>query len=95
VSATQAVVGAILGISIVRRSGIRTKALGEIALGWLVAPAAALVIALVGLFVLQNVLELPVSATPRPAAVAGALAGPARRGADGPKGSPAAPAFSR
>ena len=95
VSATQAVVGAILGISIVRRSGIRTKALGEIALGWLVAPAAALVIALVGLFVLQNVFELPVSATPRPAAVAGALAGPAHRGADGPKGSPAAPAFSR
>ncbi len=75
VSATQAVVGAILGISVVRRSGIRAKVLGQIALGWLVAPVAALGIALVGLFVLQNVFELPVSATPRPAAAAGAVAG--------------------
>lgn len=62
ISATQAVVGAILGISLVRRSAIRLKALGEIALGWVVAPLLALVIALVGLFVLQNVFELPVSA---------------------------------
>jgi PiT family inorganic phosphate transporter len=75
VSATQAVVGAILGISVVRRSGIRPKVLGQIALGWLVAPVAALVIALVGLFVLQNVFELPVSAAPRPAAAASAAAG--------------------
>ena len=75
VSATQAVVGAILGISVVRRSGIRANVLGQIALGWLVAPVAALTIALVGLFVLQNVFELPVSATPRPAASARAVAG--------------------
>ena len=75
VSATQAVVGAILGISLVRRSGIRLKPLGQIALGWVAAPVAALVIALVGLFVLQNVFELPVSATPRPAAASSAAAG--------------------
>lgn len=75
VSATQAVVGAILGISLVRRSGIRWKALSEIAIGWLAAPVAALAIALVGLFVLRNVFELPVSATPRPAASASAAAG--------------------
>ena len=68
ISATQAVVGAILGISIVRRSAIRTKALGDILLGWLVAPLLALVIALVGLFVLQNVFELPVAAGRVPAA---------------------------
>jgi len=77
VSATQAVVGAILGISLVRKSGIRLKPLGQIALGWAAAPAAALLIALVGLFVVQNVFELPVSATPRPAAVADAVTGPA------------------
>jgi PiT family inorganic phosphate transporter len=76
VSATQAVVGAILGISLVRRSGIRLKPLGQIAIGWVAAPAAALVIALVGLFVAQNVFELPVTAAPRPAAAARAAAGP-------------------
>ncbi len=77
VSATQAVVGAILGISLVRRSGIRLRPLGQIALGWAAAPAAALVLALVGLFVVQNVFELPGSASPRPAAVARGTAGAA------------------
>ena len=77
VSATQAVVGAIVGISLVRRSGIRLKPLGQIAIGWVAAPAAALVFALVGLFVVQNVFELPVSATPRPAAGARVVAGSA------------------
>ncbi|MFN7986318.1 MAG: inorganic phosphate transporter [Thermoanaerobaculia bacterium] len=75
VSATQSVVGAILGISLARRTGIRLKPLGEIAVGWVVAPVAALTFALVGLFVVQNVFELPVSATPRPAAAARAVAG--------------------
>ena len=75
ISATQAVVGAILGISLVRRSAIRTKALGDILLGWLVAPLMALAIALVGLFVLQNVFELPVSKAPRPAAATGRVPG--------------------
>lgn len=71
VSATQAVVGAIVGISLVRRSGIRLKPLGRIALGWVAAPATAFVIALVGLFVVRNVFELPVSAAHRPPAAAG------------------------
>ncbi len=75
VSATQAVVGAILGISLVRRSGIRLKPLGQIAIGWVTAPLVALALAYVGLFVLQNVFELPVSASPRPAAAARAIAG--------------------
>ncbi len=84
VSATQAVVGAILGISLVRRSGIRFRALGEIAAGWVAAPLAAMVFALVGLFVLQNVFELPVSASslrraPAPVSAAHASAPPAGR----------------
>jgi inorganic phosphate transporter, PiT family len=80
VSATQAVVGAILGISLVRRSGIRLRALGEIATGWVVAPLAAMVFSLVGLFVVQNVFEMPVSSTSprRPAAAAPAVPPPAR-----------------
>ena len=78
VSATQSVVGAILGISLVRRSGIRFKALGEIAVGWVASPVAALLIALLGLFVLRNVFELPVSGKDlRPAAAAAAAAAPA------------------
>jgi len=70
VSATQAAVGAILGISLVRRSGIRLKPLGKIALGWVVSPLVALLISLVGLYVAQNVFELPVSNSRRPAATA-------------------------
>jgi PiT family inorganic phosphate transporter len=75
VSTTQSVVGAILGISAVQKSGIRAKALGSIVIGWLAAPLAALVIAFIGLFFLQNVFELPVSAKPRAAAAAGSVAG--------------------
>ncbi len=70
ISATQAVVGAILGISAVRRSGIQHRVLGSIALGWVAAPVLAALIALGGLFVLQNVFELPVRAQPRPVAAA-------------------------
>ena len=78
ISATQAVVGAIVGISLVRRSGIRMKALGDIVLGWVVAPLLALAIALVGLFVLQNVFELPVSKAPRAGTTGPRAAGPDR-----------------
>lgn len=78
VSATQAVVGAILGISLVRRSGIRVRELGKIALGWVAAPLAALLIALLGLYILRNVFELPVSTAPR-ANAAGAVSGATAR----------------
>jgi PiT family inorganic phosphate transporter len=72
VSTTQAVVGAILGISVVQRSGIRVRALAAIVTGWIAAPVAALAIAFVGLFFLQNVFELPVCAPVRAVAAAGA-----------------------
>ncbi len=86
ISGSQAVVGAILGISLVRRSGIRFRALGEIAAGWVAAPLAALVFSLVGLFVFQNVFELPVSAASpgrRGAPPAAAVVGPASPVPDG------------
>ena len=65
ISGSQAIVGAILGISLVRRSGIRYRVLVNIAIGWVAAPLAALVFTVVGLFVFQNVFQLPVKGMPR------------------------------
>jgi PiT family inorganic phosphate transporter len=65
VSSSQAVVGAILGIALVRGArGVRYRVLGGIALGWVVTPVAAGLIAFVGLFFLQNVFGLSVSQPP-------------------------------
>jgi PiT family inorganic phosphate transporter len=78
VSGSQAIVGAILGISLVRRSGIRHRVLVNIAIGWIAAPLAALLLAFVGLFVFQNVFQLPVSSkSPARPNVAASASGPA------------------
>lgn len=74
VSGSQAIVGGILGISLVRRSGIRHRALVNIATGWVAAPLAALVFTVVGLFVFQNVFQLPVAGAPRALAVSASTA---------------------
>ncbi len=66
VSSSQAVVGAIVGISLVRKSPVKGKTLLRIAAGWVTAPAAAALLALLGLFVLQNVFLLPVSGAGTP-----------------------------
>jgi len=56
VSSSQAVIGGIIGIGIVRRGReIRFRVLGDIALGWIVTPLMAGVLAFFGLFVMQNV----------------------------------------
>jgi PiT family inorganic phosphate transporter len=58
ISSSQAVIGGIIGIAIVRRGKeIRYRVLGEIALGWLVTPLLAGVVTFFGLFVLQNVFD--------------------------------------
>ena len=62
VSSSQAVVGAILGISLVRRSPVKWRTVGGIVAGWALAPAVAALVSLVGLFVLANVFLLPVAA---------------------------------
>jgi len=62
VSSSQAVVGAILGISLVRRSPVKWRTVGGIVAGWALAPAVAALISVAGLFVLANVFRLPVSA---------------------------------
>jgi PiT family inorganic phosphate transporter len=56
VSSSQAVVGAVLGIGLLRGGrAIRWRVLGGIGLGWLATPVIAGVICFVGLFFLQNV----------------------------------------
>lgn len=68
ISSSQAVIGGIIGIGIVRGGRtIRYRVLGEIALGWLATPILAGVITFFGLFILQNVFNQQVH---RPAAAA-------------------------
>ena len=56
VSSSQAVVGAVIGIAILKgTAGIRWLLLGRIVLGWIVTPFIAGIICYVGLFFLQNV----------------------------------------
>lgn len=62
VSSSQAVVGAILGIGLLKGGrGIRFNVLGGIAGGWVATPVAAGVLALLLLFVMDNVFDLRVS----------------------------------
>lgn len=62
VSSSQAVVGAILGISLVRQSPVKWRAVGAIVAGWALAPTVAALASLAGLYVLANVFRLAVSA---------------------------------
>ena len=62
VSSSQAVVGAIIGIGIVRGwRNIRFNVMGKIAAGWIATPIVAGVISFIGLFVLQNVFGMVVA----------------------------------
>ncbi len=63
ISASQAFVGALVGIGLVKGTQtVRFALLGQIALGWVVAPVLAGLLAFVGLFFLQNVFGLQVVA---------------------------------
>ena len=58
VSSSQAIVGSILGIGIVKKAeNIQFKNLGKIAIGWLVNPILAGLICFLSLFVIQNVFD--------------------------------------
>lgn len=57
VSSSQAVVGAIVGISLFRGGGIRYRVLGEISLGWVATPLLAGVVAFFLLFFVENVFD--------------------------------------
>ena len=61
VSSSQAVVGAIVGISLLQgAAGIRWMVLGKIVMGWMATPVVAGIISFFGLFFLQNVFGLVV-----------------------------------
>lgn len=56
VSSTQSVIGAILGIGLLKGGrGINWNIGGQIVLGWIITPLAALVLCFVGLFFMENV----------------------------------------
>ena len=59
VSSSQAVVGAIFGISILQGiTAVKWNVLGKIIAGWIVTPIFAGIVCFIGLFFLQNVLSL-------------------------------------
>lgn len=61
VSATQAVIGAVLGISLIKGGrNINFNTLGKISIGWISAPLLAGIVTFVLLFFVQNVFEQPV-----------------------------------
>jgi PiT family inorganic phosphate transporter len=59
VSSSQAIVGSVIGIGLVRGGGrgIRWRVLGEICGAWVVTPIAAIAMSFVALFFLQNVFQ--------------------------------------
>ncbi len=62
VSSSQAVVGAIIGIGLVRGwRNIRFNVMGKIAVGWIATPIVACLLSFIGLFILQNVFGIVVA----------------------------------
>lgn len=58
VSSSQAVVGAVLGIAILKGGrGIKWRVLGSIGTGWIAAPAIAGAVCFIGLYFMQNVFD--------------------------------------
>jgi len=56
VSSSQAVIGAVIGIALVKGGrGVKLAVLGRVAGGWVATPAIATLVAFLGLFFLQNV----------------------------------------
>lgn len=67
VSSTQVVIGSLLGIGIVKGvREIKIKALGGVALGWVLTPLAAGVLTYIVLFFVQNVFNLQVTSSKAP-----------------------------
>lgn len=63
VSSSQAVVGAVLGIAILKGGrGVKWRVLGSIGTGWVAAPVIACIVCFLGLYFLQNVFDQQVYA---------------------------------
>ena len=89
VSSSQAVVGAVLGIALLKGGrGIRWRVVGGIGSGWVVTPVIAGVICFIGLFFLQNVFDQKVYAGGPGKTLAAVLSAPAGT-AVGPDPAPA------
>ncbi len=75
VSSTQVVVGSVIGIGLIKGvREIKLRALGGIALGWVITPVAAGILTYVSLFFVQNVFHLDVTAHGQVATDAGSAA---------------------
>ncbi len=61
VSSSQAVIGAVVGLSLFKGGHIRYRVLGEISLGWITTPLLAGVVAFLLLFVMDNVFDQQVN----------------------------------
>mgnify|MGYP006294718259 FL=1 len=62
VSSSQAIVGAVMGIGILKGArGLNFKVLGQIGLGWIITPIVTAIIAFFALFFVNNVFEQKVS----------------------------------
>jgi inorganic phosphate transporter, PiT family len=62
VSSSQAVIGAIIGIGLVKgRRSIRWRVLRDISLGWVITPLAAGVVSFLLLFFVENVFDQPIA----------------------------------
>ena len=93
VSSSQAVVGAVLGIALLKGGrGIRWRVLGGIGAGWLATPVIAGIVCFVGLFFLQNVFDQKVYAG-GPGKASIEITAPARAG-EPPPASAAFPSLS-
>lgn len=65
VSSSQAIVGAILGIGILKGGrNIQLKVIGKIAIGWVITPVIAGLISFIALFFMSNLFNLEVSQNP-------------------------------
>ena len=60
VSSSQAIIGAVMGIGILKGSSINWNLIGRIAVGWILTPVAAALLCYISLFFLQNVFNLEV-----------------------------------
>lgn len=66
VSSTQAVIGAIIGIGIIKGGkGIKWSVVGKISIGWVLTPTIAAVICFISLFFLENVFNQTVHISPK------------------------------
>jgi len=65
VSSSQAIVGSILGIGLLKGGkNIQLKVIGKIAMGWVITPVIAGLIAFIALFIMSNVFNMQVSQNP-------------------------------